>query len=317
MISIGMIILGLLQALALLAVAPLYSGFSRVMRAKMHSRRGPSIFQNYRDLAKLMKRQEVIPGPAGWIFRATPGIVLASTLLVATILPIFTVQTPYGWAGDLILVIYLFALGRFFFVLSGLETGSTFGGIGARRELADSALIEPVILLALFVMGLLAASNSLGVISAKVAIGQIPYSTAVWLGALSFAFAAYVEMGKAPFDLTEAEQELQEGPLSEYSGRSLALMKWWMYFRQLVLVALFVAVFVPFGTVTGNPAGLAWILPGLLAVIAFFLKVTVFYFVAGVLENAVARTRFLNASAVFWTALAAAVLSFVFYLANV
>jgi hydrogenase-4 component C len=317
MISIGLILLGLLQAIVLLLVAPLFSGFSRVLRAKMHNRRGPSIFQNYRDLAKLMKRQEVIPEQAGWVFRATPYIMIASMLLVATIIPIITAQSPFGWVGDLILVIYLFALSRFFFVLSGMETGSTFGGIGARRELLVSSLVEPIMLLVLFVIALLASSTNLGVISTKVISGVIPYSTAVWLGTIAFAFASYVEMGKLPFDLAEAEQELQEGPLTEFSGHSLALMKWGIYLKQLVVVSLFMAVFVPFGSVVGNPSGLSWILLGLLAVVAFFLKVAIFYFVVGVLENAVARTRFMNASAVFWTALAAAILSFVFYLANV
>jgi len=317
MITIAMILIGLVQAIVLLLVAPLFSGFSRVLRAKMHNRRGPSIFQNYRDITKLMKRQEVVPEQAGWLFRATPYVIIVSMLLVAAIIPIFTSQSPFGWVGDLILVIYLFALSRFFFVLSGMETGSTFGGIGARRELLVSSLIEPVMLLVLFVVALLASSTNLGVISTKVASGAIPYSTAVWLGTIAFAFASYVEMGKLPFDLAEAEQELQEGPLTEYSGKSLALMKWGIYLRQVVVVALFMAVFIPFGSVLGSPSGLSLIAYAVLAIVIFFLKVAIFYFIVGVLENAVARTRFLNASAVFWTAFAAAILSFVFYLANV
>jgi hydrogenase-4 component C len=317
MISIGLILLGLLQAIVLLLVAPLFSGFSRVLRAKMHNRRGPGIFQNYRDIAKLMKRQRVIPQNAGWLFRATPYIMIASMMLVAAIIPVFTSLSPFGWVGDLILVIYLFALSRVFFVLSGLETGSTFAGIGAGRELLLSSLVEPVMLLVLFVIALLASSTNLGVISTKVVSGAVPYSVAVWLGAVAFAFTFYVEMGKVPFDLAEAEQELQEGPLTEYSGHSLALMLWGVYLRQLVVVSLFIAVFVPFGSVVGNPPGLWLILLGLLAVIAFVLKAAIFYFVIGIIENAVARARFLNASTFFWTALAAAILSLVFYLANV
>jgi hydrogenase-4 component C len=317
MTSASLIFVGLLQALMLLAVAPLFSGFSRVMRAKMHSRRGPSIFQNYRDLAKLMKRQEVVSGQAGWVFRITPYVSLASLLLVVTVIPIITAQSPFGWLGDLILVLYLYALSRFFFSLSGLDTGSSFGGIGARRELLLSVLIEPVMLLVLFVMALLAGSTNLGMISTKVASGEIPFYTSVWLGMLAFAFAAFVEMGKLPFDLAEAEQELQEGPLAEFSGRSLALMKWGIYLKQLTLVSLFLAVFLPFGSVTGTSTGLPWLLAALLAVVVFFLKAIVFYFVVAVLENAMARVRFMKASVATWAALSAAILSCVFYLANV
>ncbi len=203
-------------------------------------------------------------------------------------------------------------MSRFFFSLAGLETGSTFGGIGARREQLLSVLIEPVMLLVLFVMALLAGSTNLGTISAKIASGQVPYYTSVWLGMLAFAFASFVEMGKLPFDLGEAEQELQEGPLTEFSGRSLALLKWGIYMKQMVLVALFLAVFLPFGSMTELT------IPGiLLAMAAFLLKVALFYFIVGILENAMARVRFMKASAVTWAALGAAILSFVFYLANV
>ena len=312
MLTASMIVIGLLQALVILLLAPLFSGFSRVLRAKMHSRRGPSIYQNYRDLAKLMKRQEVVSEQASWVFRATPYITLVCMLLVALIVPIVTAQSPFGWVGDLILVVYLFALSRFFFSLAGLETGSTFGGIGARREQLLSVLIEPVMLLVLFVMALLANSTNLGTISTKIASGQVPFYTSVWLGMLAFAFAAFVEMGKLPFDLAEAEQELQEGPLTEFSGRSLAVLKWGLYMKQLVLVALFLAVFLPFGSV------ITLSLPGiLLAILIFLLKAVLYYFIVAILENAMARVRFLKASAVTWAAFGAAILSFVFYLANV
>src|SRR5512134_2638616 len=195
MITASMFYIGILQALVILAVAPLFSGFSRVMRAKMHNRRGPSLLQNYRDLAKLMKRQEVIPEKTSWVFLAAPYVTIVSMLLAASIIPIFTAQSPFNWVGDLILVVYLYALSRFFFSLSGLDTGSSFGGIGARRELLVSALVEPVMLLVMFVMALLAGSTNLGTISTKVATGVIPFYTSVWLGMLAFAFAAFVEMG--------------------------------------------------------------------------------------------------------------------------
>src|SRR5574338_1017755 len=128
MISPGSVLLGLLQALLLLAVAPFFSGLSRVLRAKMHSRRGPGLLQNYRDLFKLMKRQEVVSAQTTWVFRLAPYIIMAALLLIAAILPVVTLHSPFGWVGDLLLVIYLYALARFFFTLSGLDTGSNFGG---------------------------------------------------------------------------------------------------------------------------------------------------------------------------------------------
>jgi len=306
------ILMGLLQAALLLFLAPLFSGFSRVMRAKIQSRQGPPLTQNYLDLAKLMKRQQVIADQAGWIFRITPYLSIASILLIVLLIPILITQSPFGLAGDLILVVYLFALPRFFNALAGLETGNTFAGIGARRELFMGVLVEPVLLLVVFVMALLAGSTNLGVISELVATGGLPLTMAFWLSLAAFAFATFIEMGKLPFDMGEAEQELQEGPLVEYSGRSLALMKWGIYLKQLVLVALFIAIFLPFGSmVQFTPIGF------LLAFVVFLLKALLFYFIAAILENVMARMRFMKVSAAAWLALGAAVLSFVFYLANV
>jgi hydrogenase-4 component C len=312
MTTASMIVIGLLQALLILLLAPLLSGFSRVLRAKMHSRQGPSIYQNYRDLVKLMKRQEVVSEQASWVFRITPFATMVCMLLVALIIPVLSALSPFYWVGDLILVVYLIALARFFFSLSGLESGSTFGGLGTKREQLLSVLIEPVMLLVLFVMALLAGSTNLGTISSKIATGQIPFYTSVWLGMIAFAFASFVEMGKSPFDLAEAEQELQEGPLAEFSGRSLAVLKWGIYTKQLVIVSLFLAVFLPFGSMV------TFSLPAIgMSIVAFIVKVFLFYLIIGVLENAMARVRFLKASAVTWAALGAAILSFVFYLANV
>lgn len=319
MASLGLLGIGVLQALLLLLVAPLFSGFARVMRAKMHSRKGPPILQNYYDITKLMKRQEVISNQAGWVFRLTPYASMASMFLVAILVPVLTTASPLGTAGDLILIIYLFALPRLFFALAGMDSGSTFAGIGARRELLVSALVEPVLLLVVFVVALLAGSTNLGTISTEVASGGFPYSMAFWLGLAAFAFATFIEMGKLPFDLAEAEQELQEGPLAEFSGHSLAILKWGIYLKQLVLVALFLALFLPFGSmVCLDPTLCVGSVGGaLLAVVAFLLKAVVFFAIASVVENAMARVRFMKVPTVTWLALGAALLSFVFFLANV
>lgn len=305
-------LIGLLQAFLLLLLAPLYSGFARVLRAKMHSRTGPPLLQNYRDIRKLMTRQEVVSNQAGWIFHLMPYLSLGTMFMLAMIIPVLTTISPLTGAGDLILIVYLFAIPRIFFAIAGLETGSTFGGIGARRELLVSALVEPVLLLVIFIMALLAGTTNLGQISTQVATGSFPYSLAYLLGLAAFAFAVYIEMGKLPFDLGEAEQELQEGPLAEYSGRSLAILKWSIYLKQLVLVALFLALFIPFGAMTTLTAA-AFVV----ALLVFPLKAVLWYFVAAIFENAMARTRFMNAPAIVWMALGMALLSFVFYLANV
>ena len=305
-LSLGLF--ALIQALLLLALTPLMTGISRQIRALMHSRRGPGIWQDYRDIAKLLKRQEVAPAQAGPVFRLMPYVLLGTMLLVSMALPVFTALSPFGAAGDLITLIYLFALFRFFFSLAGLDTGSTFAGIGASRELTLGILVEPTLILALLVVALITGSTNIGAISATLSAGWTS-PTATFLALLACGFATFIEMGKIPFDVAEAEQELQEGPLTEYGGSGLALVKWGLGLKQVVMAELFLAVFIPFGKAGELTApSLLW------ALITMLIKLLVVFILASLMENSLARGRFLLIPRVTWLGFGVAALSFVFYL---
>ncbi|MBL5827463.1 respiratory chain complex I subunit 1 family protein [Serratia fonticola] len=306
--SLMMGLFALMQALIMLAVTPLFTGISRQIRARMHSRRGPGIWQDYRDMGKLFKRQEVAPAQSGAIFRVMPYVLLSSMLLVAMTLPIFTRMSPFASAGDLITLLYLFALFRFFFSLSGLDTGSPFAGIGASRELTLGVLVEPTLILALLVVALIAGSTNIGTISATLTEGWSS-PTATLLAMLACGFAAFIEMGKIPFDVAEAEQELQEGPLTEYSGSGLALVKWGIGLKQVVVAELFLAVFIPFGK------AVELTVPALaLAAVIMLAKLLAVFVIASIFENTLARGRFLLTHHVTWLGFGVAALAFVFYL---
>nr|WP_314263141.1 respiratory chain complex I subunit 1 family protein [uncultured Moellerella sp.] len=298
----------LVQAVFLLLLAPLMSGISRQIRAKMHSRQGPGILQDYRDIVKLFKRQSVAPADSGMIFRITPYVLLGSMLLLAMALPVFTATSLFSGASDLIIVLYIFALFRFFFSLSGLDTGSPFAGIGASRELTLGVLVEPILFLGLLVVALIAGSTNIGTISAVMSNGWIS-PTATFLALLACGFATFIEMGKIPFDVAEAEQELQEGPLTEYSGSGLALVKWGIGLKQIVVAELFLAIFIPFGKASVFTAGSL-----LLALVLMLVKLLVVFVLASVVENSMARGRFLLTHHVTWLGFGVAALGFVFYL---
>lgn len=297
------------QAAALLLLAPLASGFCRVLRAKMHSRTGPPLLQDYRDIVKLLKRQEIVPKGAGLIFRAMPFILMATLLLIAMSLPVLTFASPIAALGNLFTFVCLLALVRFFFSLSGIDSGSTFAALGASRETTMGALMEPVILLALFVAALLAGSTDLGRISLWFASPAHGLIAAELAAAAAIAFAAFVEMGKVPYDMAEAEQELQEGPLTEYSGPGLALLKWSMRLKQVVMASFLIGVFLPYGAAASpNPADL------FVAALFFLVKLVIVFVVVALIENSVARSRFFMTSRATWTGFGIATLSLVFYL---
>ncbi|HHO9950259.1 TPA: hydrogenase 4 subunit HyfC [Escherichia coli] len=307
-----LVIFALAQAVILLLLTPLFTGISRQIRARMHSRRGPGIWQDYREIHKLFKRQEVAPISSGLMFRLMPWVLISSmlvlVLVLAMALPLFITVSPFAGGGDLITLIYLLALFRFFFALSGLDTGSPFAGVGASRELTLGILVEPMLILSLLVLALIAGSTHIEMISNTLATGWNSPLTTV-LALLACGFACFIEMGKIPFDVAEAEQELQEGPLTEYSGAGLALAKWGLGLKQVVMTALFVALFLPFGR--AQELSLACLLTSLFVTL---LKVLLIFVLASIAENTLARGRFLLIHHVTWLGFSLAALAWVFWL---
>jgi hypothetical protein len=117
------------------------------------------VLQEYRDIFKLLGRQSVGPDVSGWVFRLTPFVMVGVMLTIASALPVVTVSSPLAGLGDLITLIYLFAIARFFFAIAGLDTGSPFTAIGASREAMLGVLVEPILLLGLWVAAQVAGST--------------------------------------------------------------------------------------------------------------------------------------------------------------
>ncbi|WP_086982358.1 respiratory chain complex I subunit 1 family protein [Vibrio aphrogenes] len=307
--SASMMILAISQALLMLFFAPLITGFSRVLRARLHSRRGPGLLQDYRDIAKLLRRQSVAPANAGVIFWVMPWVFLATMLLIAMALPTLTSFSPFPISGDLITDIYLLAICRFFFALAGIDSNSMFAGIGSSRELTIGVLVEPILMLSIIIAALMVGSTDLGHISqgmvAQIQLQPIP----VILAGAACAFAMFVEMGKLPFDGAEAEQELQEGPVTEYSGSGLAMVKLSLGLKQLVVAQLFLAIFIPWGKAVDFT-----FMSLLIAFVWLVVKLVVVFLLAGIVENSMARVRFLNTNRLTWSAFALAVLALAFYI---
>ena len=304
-----LVIFALAQAVILLMLTPLFPGISWQIRARMHSRRGPGIWQDYRDIHKLFKRQEVAPISSGLMFRLMPWVLISSMLVLAMALRLFITTSPSAGGGDLITLIYLLALFRFFFALSGLDTGSPFAGVGASRELTLGILVEPMLILSLLVLALIAGSTHIEMISNTLAMGWNSPLTTV-LALLACGFACFIEMGKIPFDVAEAEQELQEGPLTEYSGPGLALVSLGVKFKQAVVASVFISVFLPFGNATPDSLNAVSLLA---AAVIFALKLLVIFVLASLYENSLARGRFLLTPRVTWSGFGVAALAFVFY----
>ncbi len=301
------IVVAIVQALLLALLAPLFSGVSRWMRAKMHTRKGPSIWQDYYDIAKLFKRQDVRTAESSFVHRLMPPLFMGCMLVLAMGIPMITRLSPVPALGDIILIIYLMALPRFFFSLSAIDSGSAYAGAGGVRELIVGVLVEPAMMLALFTVAIAAGTTSVGALGDAVATLSVSSPVGVVLAGVAFFAACYVELGKLPFDLAEAEQEIQEGPLSEYSGPSLAMAKMALSMKQIVVVSWFCAIFLPWGAATELTVGAL-----LLGLVIWFVKVGVVFFLCTVFENAVSRVRYKLVGRQTWAIVAFAAFAFVF-----
>ena len=259
----------LLQLMLLLAVAPLVSGFIKKLKARLQTRRGPGLFQPYRDLYKLLRKGMVIPGTASWLFTATPYFVFLTAILAGLMIPMVSAEAPLALFGGVLAVVYLLGLGRFMTALAGLDTGSSFGGLGSSREMTISALAEPAMMLAIFTVAIGANSTSLAEI-VKAAVGQQWH---VLAPSQMLAFAALflvliAETGRIPVDNPATHLELtmiHEAMILEYSGPYLALIEWGGAIKQLLLMMLLINCFWPFGLEAG------WSAPGVVTGLVYLL----------------------------------------------
>lgn len=306
------IVLAIFQAVLVVLIAPLLSGTSRYIRAKMHSRAGSDVLQDYRDLIKLFGRQEVHSNQSTFVARIMPVVYFATMVVLAMGMPMLTLNSPIPLLADVIAVIYLLALSRFFFSLAGVDTSNSYAGTSGVRELIAGILVEPSMMLALFAAALAAGSTNIGAMGMAVTSGAVSAPVATFLAAIAFGLACFVELGKLPFDVAEAEQELNEGILAEYSGASLAMLKLSISLKQLVVVSWFLAIFFPFGAATTMSLGALG-----LGLVFYLVKVAVVFLVVSVVENSVMRARFKIMGAKTWVIFGVSVLSFAFLVVGV
>jgi len=244
----------MLQAMLLIVLAPLAAGFVATCKARLQNRRGAGLMQPWRNMRKLFAKEVVMAEHASWIFRFAPYVVFTATVMAASCVPAVLVDTPLSLTADVIALVALLALARFFLALAGMDIGTAFGGMGASREMTFSALAEPAMLMSVFVLSLSAHSTNLTTM-----IDHTLNAPIVLQPSLAFALAAMVmvaiaENGRIPIDNPATHLELtmiHEAMILEYSGRHLALMEWAAMIKLLLFATLIIDLFLPWGMATG------------------------------------------------------------------
>lgn len=293
-----------LQFIIIILFAPLVQGIIKKSKALMQGRPGPGIAQPYYDLVRLFRKDMVVSETASWVFRAAPYIVFTSTVAVAMIVPVVTTAGPFPLMGDVIALIYLFALGRFFVALAGLDAGTAFGGEGSSREMTVAILVEPTMLLCIFTAAISAGSTNVSMIAAKL---EVIYSPSHVLALSAFIVAIVAETGRIPVDNPDTHLELtmiHEGMVLEYSGRYLALMEWAHFMKQMMLFTIAVALFFPAGIAQDSDA-----VSLLISFCVYLAKMAALALLMAFIESARAKMRFFQLPSLLGGAFVLAVLS--------
>ena len=272
----------------LAALAPGFNGVIKTAKARLQGRGGPPPLQPYFDLWKLLRKDTITPAPASVVFRAAPGVYAATAAAAALIVPFLWLPAPLAPWADALVLVGLFALGRFALALAGLDTGSSFGGMGASREVAVASLIEPALLLAIFAVGVASGGTDISATSAWLL--EDPARSIALSQMLAFAALAVVvvaETGRVPVDNPDTHLELtmiHEGMVLEYAGRDLGIVQWATQLKQVTLIALLIAMFVP--------AGIGAVLP--VAILAVGAKLAVAAGALALIESTNAKLRILR-----------------------
>ncbi|WP_129260359.1 NADH-quinone oxidoreductase subunit H [Streptomyces sp. M3] len=262
------------QVILVIAGAPLLAGLMRQVRARLEGRTGSGVGQPWRDLRKLLRKEPITPIGTGPAFRIAPLLLIATTAVVAALVPLASTDTPLSDRADLIVVVALLALGTVSLALAGLDTGTAFGGMGASREMTVAALVEPTILLSIFALSIPAGSTNLpAIVSGAIHEPGRLASPVGLLATAALAVAILAEAGRLPVDNPSTHLELtmiHEAMVLEYAGPDLALVELGAQMRLTVLLGLLVSLFAPWGiATTASPTATA------LALVLFAVKVAV------------------------------------------
>ena len=279
-----MLLRAVLQLGLLLLLPPLLLGVVNRVKALVAGRRGPPLLQPYLDIAKLLRKGAVYSRTTTWVFRAGPAVGLAAVATAGTLLPVAGEPAVAAFAGDFVLFAYLLALARFFTALAALDTGSSFEGMGAAREVSFASVAEPALFLVLVALARATGTLSLsGMLGPALAPAWRLSAPALLLAAIALFVVTLAENARIPVDDPSTHLELtmiHEVMVLDHSGPDLAFILYGASMKLFLFGALFTRL------VVGFRFEQLW-----LAEAAFVAGLLAFAALVGLTESVMARLR--------------------------
>lgn len=304
------------QAIAVgLAVllAPLFSGWVAQCRAWLSNRAAPPLWQPYLTLRKLVHKDAVIAHDASPLFRAVPYLLFGVMAAAAAVIPSLSTDLPLASVADAIALVGLFALARVLVALAGMDIGTAFGSMGARREMMVGFLAEPALLMVLFTSSLISGSTLLPTIAESLQSRALAVHASLAFVGVAFVMVLLAENARIPVDNPATHLELtmiHEAMVLEYSARHLALVEWAGSLKLFNYACIGFALFLPWG-LANRADGVLWLLPALPPLV---LKLLLAGFGIALIETLSAKLRIFRAPEFLATAFLLAVLGLLVHL---
>ena len=236
--------LNIVQALVLLAFAPLIAGIINKVKAFLQKRQGASVLQEYFDLRKWWKKPTILTPHTSVIFILAPVAYFVTSFLAASMVPGFLAGQVS--ISDAFVFVYILALGRFFMTLSSMDAATSFGGMGGSREIYISVLVEPAVMLAILINSL--RYHSITLSSMVIDYDGAYFTVSAALACVAFFLVILAENSRLPVDNPDTHLELtmiHEGMTLEYSGPLLTLIHLGSMLKIMVFLTLFGALYLP------------------------------------------------------------------------
>ncbi|HBG25725.1 MAG: hydrogenase [Planctomycetes bacterium GWF2_41_51] len=299
----------IIQPAAAMVLAPMLLGVINWVKANFAGRRGQPLLQPYYDLWKLLHKSAVYSSTTSWIFKAMPIVCLSAILLVTFIIPLGFGKTILSFNGDLILAAYLLGLIRFFIVIGALDTGSSFEGMGASREVQFSALAEPAFFIAMAAMARQTSSISFSnIFSAITPQMWATNSATLLLVTAAIVIVLLAENSRIPVDDPNTHLELtmiHEVMILDNSGPDFAFLLYSAALKLWIFAAILVGFILPMN-----------VMPWQISIPVSIAAIFVVSILIGIVESCMARLRLVRVPHLLFTAVALAILALIFTFRN-
>jgi formate hydrogenlyase subunit 4 len=271
----------MMPILVIFIASLLFPGIINLTRSFFSGRKGPGLLQPVRDIVRLLKKGSIISRTTTWIFQMAPAVQLAVLVTAMLLVPFGGQPGLISFTYDFVFFFYILALGKFFSILAALDTGSSFEGMGASREVHLSMLAEPAVFSLLGSLSLLTGKTSFHEIYISLSSGPAIHIGIAVMAAFVLFLLMIIESCRVPVDDPRTHLELtmiHEVMILDNSGFDLALILYSNSLRFALFGALIANLFM---------GGLStWLLPFIFLAIEIVVAMMI-----GFVESFVARFR--------------------------